>query len=53
MPFAADMQPPDPLRRSGVGLAAGGRTWEMPSVLREKLAAVPDRSAKEGQMVFD
>lgn len=55
MHFATNMQPPplDPLRRSSVGLAAGGRTWKMRSVLKEKLAAVPDRSATEGQMVFD
>lgn len=55
MHFATNMEPPppDPLRRGSVGLAAGGGTWKMPSVLEEKLAAVPDRSAMEGQMVFD
>lgn len=46
--FAANMPPPPPPDPSSVGLAAGGRTWKMPSV-----AAVPDRSAMEGQMVFD
>lgn len=34
--------------------AAGGVPWKTPSgSLREKLAAVPDRSGMEGQMVFD
>lgn len=48
------LAPPRPTVAAVAAVAAGGVAWKTRSgSLRENLAAVPDRSGMEGQMVFD